>query len=104
MLKEESEAVVWVTGKERAYVVAVVAAHLREHGAVEQRSDQRGVVLKIVAPPSFGFSRSVQMAQLVIGKGHRNTLSVCPMHFVLLILDELEEDDLFGDLIPVCIR
>jgi hypothetical protein len=39
VLKEESEAVVWVTGKKLAYAVAVVTAHLGEHGAVEQRGD-----------------------------------------------------------------
>ena len=33
------------------------------------------------------------MAQLVIGEGHRNTLSVCAMDFILLLLDELEKDD-----------
>lgn len=44
------------------------------------------------------------MAQLVIGEGHRNTLSVCAMDFILLLLDELEKDDLFCDFIPVSIR
>lgn len=102
MLKEEREAVVCVTAKVRSYVITVVAAHLRKHGTVEQRRDQRGVVLKVIFPPSRCFSCSVQMTQPVIGKDHRDTLSVRITHFVLLLFDELEEDDLFRDPIPVC--